>query len=104
MSIILITFNASDEFPARFFEIQSTEEVRNIDGLKLLQGTGYILENNGNLLPNKNYSELPIPRIHPGHEHFRFMQRRPLYEMFTSYPKGFDFIDPPRDGFFVGAV
>ncbi|MHA2250872.1 MAG: hypothetical protein ACXAD7_10950 [Candidatus Kariarchaeaceae archaeon] len=99
-----ILVNASPEFPARFFELQSTEEVRNIDDIKSLNGPGYILEPNGGFLPNQNYSELPIPRIHPGHDHFRFMQRRPLYEMLTSYPKGFDFIDPPRDEFFIGAV
>ncbi len=99
-----ILCNASDEFPARFFELHAKEEMRNTDVIHNLEGSGYLLRNDGHLIPNKNYIELPIPRIHPGLDGFKFMQRRPLYEMVTSYPKGFDFIDPPRDEFFVGAI
>jgi hypothetical protein len=99
-----IVLNASDNLPARFFELQAKEELRDIETIGRLEGPGYILQSSGQLVPNTNYNELPIPRIHPGLEEFKFLQRRPLYEMLTSYPKGFDFIDPPNDLFFSGSV
>ena len=99
-----ILSNVSDDLPARFFEICAYEESRNIDTIGTLGGAGYILKKDGGLLPNKSYDELPIPRFHPGLDSFKFLQRRPLYEMLTQYPKGFDFIDPPHDEFFAGSV
>lgn len=99
-----ILASASSKEPSRFFEIQAWDEVRNIETIKELNGPGYDLYCNGKIVPNSNYNELSIPRIHPGHDSFNFMKRRPLYEMLTSYPKGFDFINPPRDEFFAGAV
>ncbi|MCY3413901.1 MAG: hypothetical protein INQ03_19820 [Candidatus Heimdallarchaeota archaeon] len=99
-----VLINAAVDAPARFFEIQAWEEARNIDTIKSLGGPGYILKKDGGLIPNSNYDELPIPRIHPGLDGFKFMSRRSLYEMLTHYPKGFDFIDPPYDEFFAGSV
>lgn len=99
-----VVLNYSTQTPARFFELQAREEVRNVDTIKAMQGTGYLLLTARELEVNKNYDELPIPRIHPGLTAFRFLQRRPLYEMLTHYPIGFDFIDPPRHDFFAGAV
>ncbi|MHA2501713.1 MAG: hypothetical protein ACXAE3_02395 [Candidatus Kariarchaeaceae archaeon] len=98
-----VLMNQSFQSPARFVEIHAREEKRNIDQLQALGGPGYLLSGS-TVTPNDRYSALPIPRFHPGQEAFRFLQRRPLYEMLTSYPKGFDFIDPPRDEFFAGAV
>ena len=99
-----ILLNASTESPARFFELQAREEQRNTDILEELNGPGYLVKADGGFEPNTNYDELPVPRIQPGLNGFRFLQRRPLYEMLTGYPKGFDFIDPPRPEFFAGAV
>ena len=98
-----VLMNRSEEIPARFFEIQAREEKRNTEDLESLQGSGYLL-NGSNVTPNPKYEELVIPRFTPGQVSFRFLQRRPLYEMLTSYPKGFDFIDPPRPDFFAGSV
>lgn len=90
--------------PARFFELCASEEVRNIDTIRSLEGPGYLQKMDGKLEVNINYDELPIPRFHPGLDGFKFMTRRSLYEMFTHFPKGFDFIDPPHDEFFAGSV
>lgn len=99
-----VLVNSLEEKPARFFELRAEQEVRNTDTIAGFDGPGYLPTKDGGLQPNDNYSELPIPRIHPGLDGFKFMDRRSLYEMFTHYPKGFDFIDPPKDEFFVGAV
>ncbi len=96
--------NVSEDMPARFFELRAYEEVRNTDTISSLDGPGYRLKKDGNLVPNDKYDELSIPRFHPGLDGFRFMTRRSLYEMFTHYPRGFDFIDPPHDEFFAGSV
>lgn len=99
-----ILVNVSGKTPARFFEMQAREEKRNTDVITELKGPGYIVKSSGQLEVNAEYDELPIPRIHPGLTEFKFLKRRPLYEMFAQYPKGFDFIDPPRLDFFSGAV
>ena len=99
-----ILINLSKDSTARFFELQAREEKRNIEQLTELNGSGYLQLADGKLKPNQNYDELPIPRIHPGLVSFRFLSRRPLYQMLTQFPKGFDFIDPPRNEFFAGAV
>lgn len=90
--------------PVRFFELKAKEEVRDIGQIKELNGMGYIVKDDGGLQPNSNYSELPIPRFQPGLDQFKFLKKRPLYKMFTQYPKGFDFIDPPDLTFFHGAL
>ena len=100
----VILVNSSQHSPARFVEIQAKEEVRDTENLETLAGSGYLIKSDGGFLPNQNYDELPVPRIKPGLDGFRFLQARPLYMMLTSYPKGFDFIDPPRPEFFIGAV
>lgn len=99
-----ILSNVSDDIPARFFELCAYEESRNTDTINSYGGPGYLMKKDGTLLPNQNYDELPIPRFHPGLDTFKFLQRRPLYKMFTQFPKGFDFIDPPHDEFFAGSV
>ena len=98
-----VLFNLSTQSPSRFFELNAREEIKNIDHLKSMNGPGYILKSNGDLEVNKNYSEIPIPRFQPGLENFKFLQKRPLYEMLTHYPKGFDIFDPPNHSFFLGS-
>ncbi len=89
---------------ARFFELKAKEEVRDIGQIEELGGMGYIMTDDGSLRPNENYSELPIPRFQPGLDQFKFLKKRPLYQMFTQYPQGFNFIDPPDLTFFHGAL
>ena len=97
-----ILLNASTDTPARFFEIHAKNEKRNTETILELDGTGYLAYQKGKLLPNKNYDELPIPRITPGLFEFKFLKRRSLYTNYIGFAKLFDFIDPPNDGFFVG--
>ncbi|MDH5402490.1 MAG: hypothetical protein OEZ01_00450 [Candidatus Heimdallarchaeota archaeon] len=99
-----VLLNQSRETPARFVELQSREEVRDVSSLTLLEGSGYRQKIDGKLEPNSNYDELPIPVIKPAFDEFRFIRRRPLYEMITSFPQGFDFIDPPNESFYTGSV
>jgi len=99
-----ILLNASPNSPARFFEIQAKEEVRNIDNINDLKGSGYLGYQEGKLLANTNYDELPIPRITPGLTEFKFLKRRSLYDSYIGLSKLFDFIDPPNEGFFIGGV
>jgi len=96
--------NSAESSPARFLELQAREESRGLDLLKQQAGPGYHLKTAGGFQANEKYRELPVPRIRPGLDDFRFLQRRPIYEMLTAYPKGFDFIDPPRPEFFTGAI
>ena len=99
-----ILLNASNNGPARFFEIQAREEKRNVDNIGKLNGTGYLALTEGKLLPNAEYYELPIPRIIPGLVEFKFLRRRSLYDSYIGLAKLFDFIDPPVEGFFIGGV
>lgn len=99
-----ILLNGSSDSPARFFEIHAREEVRNIENITDLGGSGYIAYSAGKLLPNSNYDELSIPRITPGLVEFKFLKRRSLYESYIGLSKLFDFIDPPVEGFYIGGV
>lgn len=99
-----ILVNGSSDSPARFFEIQAREEVRNIDDITKLEGPGYLPYDKGKLLPNSNYDELPIPRITPGLVEFKFLKRRSLYDSYVGLAKFFDFIDPPIESFYIGSV
>ena len=99
-----ILINGSHDSPARFFEIQAREEIRNIDIITELEGPGYIPYKEGKLSPNSNYDELPVPRITPGLVEFKFLRRRSLYSTYVGLAKFFDFIDPPNESFFIGGV
>lgn len=99
-----VLINIASDLPARFFEVQAKEEVRDISRLKALEGTGYRLLSNGELKPNQQYDELPIPKIHPGLDYFKILLRRSLYEIYVYMADHFDFIDPPREEFFVGGL
>lgn len=90
--------------PARFFEVQAKEETRDFERLIMNDGMGYIYQRDGNLQPNTAYDELSIPRIQPGLDSFKFLQKRPLYTMLVQYPQGFEFMDPPDPSFFHGAI
>ena len=99
-----ILLNSSGDESARFFVLYAKEETCDITTIQDLNGAGYRLKKDGGLVPNENYTELPVPRIHPAMDQFRFLYRWPLYDLFTNFPKGFDFIDPPRPEFFAGSV
>ena len=96
--------NASTELSARFVMLVAREENSDLETIRELNGSGYLLKKDGSIISNIHYSELPIPRIHQGHIEFKLLQRRPLYEMLTAFPKRFDFLVPTQDLFFSGAV
>ncbi len=96
--------NASNNEPARFIELCAKDEIRETKYLEEFNGPGYVLRQDGSMISNYHYNELPIPRIQQGHETYRFLRRLPLYRMFIEFPRGFDFIDSSDNSFYVGAV
>ncbi|MCH8907396.1 MAG: hypothetical protein IH840_09935, partial [Candidatus Heimdallarchaeota archaeon] len=101
---VSIVLNPSNEMTTRFFTLDAKEEKTDIETIDQLGGPGYLLKKDGKLVPNINYAELSIPRIHPALDQHKFLQRSPLYTMFTKSSKSFDFIDPPREDFFAGSL